>query len=89
MYVNESITVKQLNSHIDESKTLFQEINFHLRKWMIGGAYKPLDQYKSVSLESLSKRLSIYLDIYKSTILLGFNMSPEGKTCNFLQTPLI
>ena len=56
---------------------------------MIGGAYKPLDQYKSVSLESLSKRLSIYLDIYKSTILLGFNLSPEGKTCNFLQTPLI
>ena len=35
MYFNESIPVKQLNSHKDDSKTLFLEINLRLRKWLI------------------------------------------------------
>ena len=80
MYVNESIPVKQLNSHKDDSKTLFLEINLRLRKWLIVGAYKPPDQSKLLFLESLSKSLSIYLDTYENVILLGdFNMSPEDK----------
>ena len=80
MYVNESIPVKQLNSHKDDSETLFLEINLRLRKWMIVGAYKHPDQGKSVALESLSKSLSIYLDKYENVILLGdFNMNPEDK----------
>ena len=36
---------------------------------------------KSVFLESLSKRLSIYLDTY--VILLDFNMTPEDKNLQF------
>ena len=43
MYVNENIPVKQLNSHKDDSETLFLEINLRLRKWLIVGAYKPPD----------------------------------------------
>ena len=88
MYVNENIPVKQLNSHKDDSETLFLEINLRLRKWLIVGAYKPPDQSKLLFLESLSKSLSIYLDTYENVILLGdFNMTPEDK--NLQQTPLI
>ena len=53
MYINESIPVKQLNSHKEDSETLFLEINLRLIKLLIVGAYKPPDQSKSVVLESL------------------------------------
>ena len=80
IYVNEIILVKQLNSHNDDSETLFREINLRLRKWLILDAYKPPDQSKSVFLESLSKSHSIYLDTCAKVILLGhFNMTPEDK----------
>ena len=52
MYVNESISVKQLNSHKDDSETLFLEINVRLRNWPIVGAYKPPEQRKCVFSES-------------------------------------
>ena len=81
MYVNESIPVKQLNSHKDDSETIFLEISLRLRKWLIVGACKPPDQSNSAFLESLSKSLSIYLDTYENVILLGdFNMTPEDKS---------
>ena len=38
---------------------------------------------KSVFSESLSKRLSIYLDTYENLILLDFNMTPEDKNLQF------
>ena len=38
---------------------------------------------KSVFLESVSKRLSIYLDTYENVILLDFNMTPEDKNLQF------
>ena len=80
MYIKKSISMKQLNSHKDGSGTLFLEINLRLRKWLIVGAHKPPDQSKSVFLESLSKSLSIYLDIYENVILLrDFTMTPEDK----------
>ena len=80
MYVNERILVKQLNLNKDGSETLFIEINLRLRKWLIVGVYKPPGQRKSVFLESLSERLSIYLDTHENVILLGdFNMTPEDK----------
>ena len=53
MYINERIPVKQLNSHKEDSETLFLEINLRLIKLLIVGAYKPPDQSKSVFLESL------------------------------------
>ena len=55
MYVNESILVKQLNLHKDDSEITFLEINLLLRIWLIVGAYKPPDQSKSIFLASLSK----------------------------------
>ena len=67
MRISEIIATKQLNSHKDDSETLFLKINLCLRKWLIAGAYKPPDQ----SLESLFKSLSIYLDTYGNLILLG------------------
>ena len=80
MYVNESIPVKQLNSHKDDSETLFLEINLRLKKRLIGGTYKHPDQSKSVFLESLSKNLSMYLDTSENVILSGdFNMTPEER----------
>ena len=54
IYLNESIPVKQLNSHEEDSETFFLEINLRLRNWLIVGAYKPPHQSKSVFLESLS-----------------------------------
>ena len=71
MYVNHSIPVKRLNSHKDDSKTLFLQINLHLRKWLLVGVYKPPDQRKSISFKSFSKSLTIYLDTYENVILLG------------------
>ena len=59
MYVNDSIPVKQLNSHKDDSETLFLEINLRLRKWLIVGSNKPPDHSKSVLLEILSESFSI------------------------------
>ena len=74
------IPVKQLNLHKDDSETLFLEINLRLRKWLIVVAYKPTDQSNSVLLESLCKRLSIYLDTYENVMLLGdFNITPEDR----------
>ena len=55
MCANGSFPVEKLNLHKDDIKTLFLELNFHLRKWLILGSYKPSDQSKSVFLESLSK----------------------------------
>ena len=79
MYVSESIPVKQLNSQND-SETLFLEINFRLRKWLIVGAYKSPDQSESVFSESFSESLSIYLDTHENVKLLGdFSMTPEDK----------
>ena len=52
MYVNESIPVKQLNSHKYDSETLFLEINVRLRYWPIVDAYKPPEQSKYVFSES-------------------------------------
>ena len=43
-------------------ETLFLEINLLLGKWLIGDAYKPPDQSKSVFSERLPESLSIYLD---------------------------
>ena len=40
MYVNESVPVKQLNSHKDESETLFLEINLRSKKSLMGDIYK-------------------------------------------------
>ena len=86
IYINESISVKQLNLHKDDSETLFLEINFRLRQWLAVGAYKPPDRSKSVFLECLSKSLSIYLDTYENVILLGeFNMTTEDKKLQFLE----
>ena len=59
MYVNDSIPVKQLNSHKDDSETLFLEINLRLRKWLIVGLNKPPDHSKSVLLEISSESFSI------------------------------
>ena len=90
MYANDSIPVKQLNSHEDDGETLFLEINLRLRKWLIGGAYKPRDQSKSVFLESLSKRLSTYLETYENAILLeDFNVTPENKNLQLFADFLI
>ena len=87
-YVNENIPLKQLNSQKDDSETLFLEINLHLRKWLIIGAYKSPDQSKSVFLESLSKSLFIYLDTCENVILLGdFNMTPEDKNLQLFADP--
>ena len=81
---------KQLNSRKVDSETLFLEINLCLRKWLIVDAYKPLDQSKSVLLESLSKSLSICLDIYENVVLLGnFNKTQKTKISNILQAPLL
>ena len=78
--VNESIGTKQLNSHKDDSKTPFIEINLRLSEWLIVGAYKPPEQTKSVFSESLSKTLSIYLNICENVILLGYlNMTTENR----------
>ena len=80
MYVNESIPVKQLNSHKDDSEILFLEINLRLRKWMTGGAYEPPYQSKSVFLETLFGNLPLYLGTYKNVTLFGdFNLTPEDK----------
>ena len=59
MHVNKSIPVKQLNSHEDDTETIFLEINLRLKKRLMVGAYKPPDQSKPVFLESLLKTLSI------------------------------
>ena len=88
MYVNKSIHLKQLNSHKDDSETLFLEINLRLRKWLIVCGYKLLDQSKSVFLESLSKSLSIYLDTCENVTLLGdFNMTSEDKSLQLFADP--
>ena len=88
MYVNESIPLKRLNSHKDDSENLFLETNLRLRKWLIVGAHKPPDQSKSVFLENSSKSLSIYLDPYENVILLGdFNMTPEDKNLQLFADP--
>ena len=80
MYVNESIPVKQLNSHKGDSETFFLEKKLCLRKWPIEGAYKPPDQSKFVFLESLCKKLSIYLDTYENLILFAdFKMTLPDK----------
>ena len=50
MYINERISVKQLNSQKEDSEILFVEISLLLRKSLIVGAYKPPDQRKSVFL---------------------------------------
>ena len=76
-YVNESIPVKQLNLHKDDSETLFLEENLRLGKGLTVDACKFPDQSKSVSLESLFKSLSIYLDTYQNVLLLAdLNMTP-------------
>ena len=76
-YANESIPVKQLNSHKDDSETLFLEENLRLGKGLTVDACKLPDQSKSVSLESLFKSLSIYLDTYQNVLLLAdLNMTP-------------
>ena len=81
MYINESIPVKQLNSHKEDSETLFLEINLRLIKLLIVGAYKPPDQSKSVFFRKFIYRsLSMYLGTYENVILLGdFNMTSEDK----------
>ena len=78
MYVYESIPLKQLNSHKDDSETTFLELNLRLRKWLRVSTYKPSDQSKFVFLEGLESH-SIYLDTYENVILLDFTMTPEDK----------
>ena len=86
MYVNESISLKQLNLHKDDSETFFLEINLFWKKWLIVGAYKPPEQSKSVFLGSLYRILSIYLCTYEYVILLGhFNMTPEDKNLQLFE----
>ena len=50
MYINERISVIQLNSQKEDSETLFIEINLLLRKSLIAGAYNPPDLRKSIFL---------------------------------------
>ena len=59
----------RLNSHKDYSESLFLEINFRFRKWLIVGG--PLDQGKSIFLESLYKDHFICQGIYENGMLFG------------------
>ena len=64
---DEAIDRVELNVSFFPDVTLvnsYSRINLRMRKCLIVGAYKPLEQSKSVLLESLSKSLSIYLDTY-------------------------
>ena len=59
----------RLNSHKDYSESLFLEINFRFRKWLIVGG--PLDQGKSIFLESLYRDHFICQGIYENGMLFG------------------
>ena len=48
IYVNDSIPLKQLNLHKDNSEIIFLKSNLLLRIWLIVGYYKRLGQSKSV-----------------------------------------
>ena len=65
IYVKENIASKQLNLHLDkETEATYLEINMQLRKWLVIGLYKTPSQNNSLFLESMSKKLSRYLDSY-------------------------
>ena len=66
MYVNESIPVKQLNSHKDDSETLFLESNLRLVVKMADSRSIKTSRPKQICiLEGLSKIMSIYLEKYE------------------------
>ena len=69
MHTNESIPVKQLNLHKEDSETRFLETILGLRKWLIVGAYKLPYQSKSVYLE---KPFNIFRHIRKRNIIRRF-----------------
>ena len=76
MYINERIPVKQLNSHKEDSETLFLEINLRLIKLLIVGVYKPPDQSKYVFLESLRIKAFPCRHIGKRNIIRRFQYDP-------------
>ena len=63
--VKENIASKQLSLYLDkETEATYLEINMQLRKWLVIGLYKTPSQNNSLFLESMSKKLSRYLDSY-------------------------
>ena len=85
MYINERIPVKQLNSHKEDSQTLFLEINLRLIKLLIVGVYKHPDQRKYVFLESLPIKVFPCRHIRKRNIIRRFQYDPgRQKLATFL-----
>ena len=59
-------------------ESVFVEVNFFKKKWLIGGTYNPCKTTIAAHLNFLSKCMDHYISIYDNIILLGdFNIEPE------------
>ena len=73
IYVREDIPTKSLDVSpmINDMESLFIEINFRNRKWLLCGAYIPHKHLVPSHLEKISYTLDLYLAKYDNLLIMG------------------
>ena len=80
LYIRDDIPARLL-SNSNKTLSIFVEINFRKKKWLICASYNPHKSNISNHLHHLSKGLDNYIGNYDNILLLGYFYSEFSEPC--------